>query len=62
MCVIWLHITGSIISLPLFADNKCGDCPLVKVGTISVVVGFIICLALVGGLMFILYKRGIVSK
>ncbi|XP_046875439.1 uncharacterized protein LOC124467266 isoform X2 [Hypomesus transpacificus] len=44
-----------------FPDNKCGDCPLVKVGTISVVVGFIICLALVGGLMFILYKRGIVT-
>ncbi|XP_062301754.1 H-2 class I histocompatibility antigen, Q10 alpha chain-like isoform X5 [Osmerus eperlanus] len=43
-----------------FPENKCGDCPLVKVGTIGGVVGFIVCLAFVGGLLFILYKRGII--
>ncbi|XP_067111718.1 H-2 class I histocompatibility antigen, Q10 alpha chain-like isoform X4 [Osmerus mordax] len=45
-----------------FPENKCGDCPLVKVGTIGVVVGFIVCLAFVGGLLFILYKRGIIRN
>ncbi|XP_062301750.1 uncharacterized protein LOC134006758 isoform X2 [Osmerus eperlanus] len=44
-----------------FPENKCGDCPLVKVGTIGGVVGFIVCLAFVGGLLFILYKRGIIT-
>ncbi|XP_067111717.1 H-2 class I histocompatibility antigen, Q10 alpha chain-like isoform X3 [Osmerus mordax] len=43
-----------------FPENKCGDCATVEVGTIGGVVGFIICLALVGGLLFVLYKRGII--
>ncbi|XP_067111716.1 H-2 class I histocompatibility antigen, Q10 alpha chain-like isoform X2 [Osmerus mordax] len=44
-----------------FPENKCGDCATVEVGTIGGVVGFIICLALVGGLLFVLYKRGIIT-